>query len=178
MRRYPDEQAVYEQNLTEIRERGFGVLFVRRRQREQDENDPTWTTVHLVGEEYSNVLIAITSKRILPLTEDEHRQEIAREIREEDERAFASGRFLQIKTDSIGEEEIALSLRLYLPRLFPELIGIPLYRVDQQEFYLPVKYLNEIEEAAQIQHGKNLQQFLSERTPIILTAHEESNEHL
>lgn len=176
MRHYPTEKEVYEYNLKEINKRGFGVLLVHSR---RGINDPAWTTVYLVGEEYTNLLLAIAPTGLPTDMADEHREELLLDIREEHDTALASGRFLQLRALNIGEKEIDVSLRLYLPQVFPALIGVHLYRVDHEEFDLPVEYLTEIEEATRQQYGKSLPNFLAQRTCILLTpVAEASNEYL
>ena len=179
-KRYPTEQEVYEQNLRDIRERGFGILLTWRDLGALGADEPGWVRVVLVGEEYNSLLLEIYPQSIAPFedpetyiedlvssdTSVEYRQEVVGRIRAEHEKALRSGRFIQLDTDHVRADEIEERIRTRLRELFPELVEVDLYVVDIAELEPWAEYWSEVEEAAEDRYGIHLPEFLKNRKPL------------
>jgi hypothetical protein len=146
-KRHPTEGEIYEQNLREIRERGFGILLTWRGLGVLEADEPGWARVVLVGEEYNTLLLEIYPRSIAPFADPEayiddlvptaasaqDRRQVVEEVRAEHEAALRSGRFVQLDADCVGRDEIESCIRSRVPQLFPELAGVKLYLVDTTE---------------------------------------------
>ncbi|MFQ6013959.1 MAG: hypothetical protein ACE5NP_00775 [Anaerolineae bacterium] len=179
--RYPTEHEVYEQNLREIRERGFGILLTWRDLGTLGADEPGWARVVLVGEEYNTFLLEIYPQSIAPFGDPEtyiedlispeasaeYRQEVMDRIRAEHEEAFQSGRFIRLDTDHVGADEIERCIKTRVPELFPELADVALYVVDIAELEPWAEYWGEVEEAVQERYGIPLAEFLKSKEPLM-----------
>jgi len=195
--RYPTEREIYEQNLREIRERGFGILLTWRDLGTLGADEPGCTRVVLVGEVYNTFLLEIYPQSIAPFEDPEtyiedlvspeasaeYRQEVMDRIRAEHEEALQSGRFIQLDTNHVGADDASATpstaLRAWLstrikrcikarvPELFPELAEVTLYVVDIAELEPWAEYWGEVEEAVQERYGIPLPELLKSKKPFI-----------
>jgi len=186
--RYPTEHEIYEQNLREIRERGFGILLTWRDLGTFGADEPGWSRVVLVGEEYNTFLLEIYPRSIAPFEDPEthieglvspeasaeYRQEVMDRIRAEHEEALQSGRFIRLDTDHVGADDASATLstrierciKTRVPLLFPELAEVTLYVVDIAELEPWAEYWGEVEEAVQERYGIPLAEFLKSKEPL------------
>lgn len=178
------EREIYEQNLRETRERGFGILLTWRDLGTLGADEPGWARVVLVGEEYNTFLLAIYSQSIAPFEDPEayiedlispeasagHRHEVMDRIRTEHEEALQSGRFIRLDTNHVGTDEIERCIKTRVPGLFPELTRAALYVVDIAELKSWTEYWGELEGAVQERYGIPLAEFLKSRKPLTGTS--------
>lgn len=176
MKKYPTEKEVYNQILKEIRKRGFGLLLAYTGLGAFNRNEPSWTEVILVGENYKTFFLLINPKSI-PHFEDpatyinygtgRDRQRLIKKIKAEHQKAIKSGRFIYVDKERVSLKDVKKAIQQCLSKLYPELLGAKLYLLDINKLDSVAEYWSEVEEAIKEKYGQSLEKFLETKKPII-----------